>query len=98
MKTYRVKMKTLSAGPNGMRLPDKVYPVSYKEARALVDGHYATAVDPLPELEGEPVQPAEEAPDPFEEAQAEAEEIQPDEEEENEGEEPKKGRKRSKQK
>lgn len=40
----RVKMLTLSAGPDGSRLPGKTYTVSAEEGKALVDGGYAVEV------------------------------------------------------
>lgn len=37
----RVKMKTISAGPNGVLHPDTTYPVDETFAKALVSGGYA---------------------------------------------------------
>ncbi|MHB0929184.1 MAG: hypothetical protein ACYC3W_09850 [Candidatus Nanopelagicales bacterium] len=36
-----VKMKTLDAGPNGVRYPGKTYLVPKAEAKALVSGNHA---------------------------------------------------------
>lgn len=41
----KVKMKTLSAGPDGVMDIGKVYDVTAKEAKALIEGRYAEAVD-----------------------------------------------------
>lgn len=46
-KTVRVRMKTLSAGPLGARRPGDEVTVSLEEARQLVDGGYADALEPL---------------------------------------------------
>lgn len=40
----KVKMLTLSAGPDGARQPGKTYPVSAEEGKALIDGGYAVEV------------------------------------------------------
>lgn len=40
----RVKMKTLMAGPDGTRYPDKVYLVSSQEGKDLIAGGYAVEV------------------------------------------------------
>jgi hypothetical protein len=40
----KVKMLTLSAGPDGTRQPGKVYLVSADEGKVLVDGGYAVEV------------------------------------------------------
>lgn len=37
-----IKMITISSGPDGVMHPDTIYPVEDKEAKALVDGGYAT--------------------------------------------------------
>lgn len=47
-----VRMKSLSAGPAGVRLPGSTHPVSAAEAKQLVDGGYAELV------EGSPVEQA----------------------------------------
>lgn len=49
----KVKMKTLDAGPNGVRIPGQVVDVDAKEAQALVDGGYAEYVEKKQEV-GEP--------------------------------------------
>lgn len=36
-----IKMKTLDAGPNGVRFPGKTYLVPKSEAKALVSGNHA---------------------------------------------------------
>lgn len=43
-------MRTLSAGPNGVMEAGKTYTVSEEEARQLVDGRYAEALEPFPEV------------------------------------------------
>lgn len=40
----KVKMRSLMAGPDGTRLPGKIYPVSPEEAKELIDGGYAESV------------------------------------------------------
>ncbi len=40
----KVKMITLSAGPDGARQPGKTYPVSAEEGKALIEGGYAVEV------------------------------------------------------
>jgi hypothetical protein len=40
----KIKMKTLQAGPDGVRLPDHIYPVPDAEARVLITGGYAVEV------------------------------------------------------
>lgn len=41
----RVRMKTLMAGPDGVRKPDAVYDLPTAEAQALIDGGYAVKVE-----------------------------------------------------
>lgn len=41
----KVRMITLSAGPDGARLPGKTYLVSAEEGKALIDGGYAVEVN-----------------------------------------------------
>lgn len=45
----KIKMRTLSAGPDGVMDVGKIYTVSVEEARQLVDGRYAEALEPFPE-------------------------------------------------
>ena len=50
----KVRMKTLMAGPDGTRFPDKVYPVSAQEGEDLIAGGYAEEVKaetPKPQAE-----------------------------------------------
>ena len=44
----QVKMKTLSCGPEGSRLPGKVYEVPDAEGEQLIKGQYADRVGPAP--------------------------------------------------
>jgi len=54
----RIKMNTLSAGPNGTRYPGAEYDVPTSEAESLIAGRFAVAVEaPAPA-------PVEEAPAP----------------------------------
>jgi hypothetical protein len=57
----KIKMQTLSAGPAGIRQVGQTLDVSEKEARDLIDGHYAVAVEVPAVREAAPVAPA--APD-----------------------------------
>ena len=41
----KVKMLTLQAGPNGVREPGKVYDIPAIEAKSLIGGGYAQAVE-----------------------------------------------------
>jgi hypothetical protein len=43
----RIKMKTISAGPDGAMEAGKVYPVSNEIAQSLVNGGYAEYVEDL---------------------------------------------------
>ena len=59
MDTVRVKMKTLSAGPNGVMREGGEYEVPADQAKALIDGHYAEACgEPSRPHKGEPVETA----------------------------------------
>lgn len=40
----KIKMKSLMAGPDGTRYPDKVYQVSTQEGKDLIAGGYAEEV------------------------------------------------------
>ena len=53
----KIKMITLMAGPVEVRLPGKVYDVPAREANALVQGGYATLVDPPPAAQAEDAAP-----------------------------------------
>jgi hypothetical protein len=50
----KVKMLTLSAGPDGARQPGRIYPVSAEEGKALVDGGYAVEVKSTDAANAEP--------------------------------------------
>lgn len=41
----KIKMITMSAGPEGSMHPGKTYDVDPKEGNALIEGRYAEAVD-----------------------------------------------------
>lgn len=41
----KIKMRTLSCGPDGTMHPDKVYEVAKKDAEELIKGGFAVAVD-----------------------------------------------------
>lgn len=41
----KIRMLTLSAGPNGVRMAGQVIDVDQKEAKALIEGGYAEAID-----------------------------------------------------
>lgn len=51
----KIKMKTLQAGPNGVRQPGKVYDVPAAEADALISGGFAEKVKIVEKAE--PVKP-----------------------------------------
>jgi len=57
----RVRMRTLSAGPRGVRRPGEEHEVSEEEGRALVKGHYADEVRKPPKPEQAVAGPAETA-------------------------------------
>lgn len=40
----KIRMKTLSAGPAGVRHPGKTYDLAEDQARDLIAGNYATAI------------------------------------------------------
>lgn len=48
----RIQMKTLAAGPNGVRIPGKTYDVAEDEGRGLVDGGAAVALAARPQAAG----------------------------------------------
>lgn len=52
----RVRMKTLMAGPDGVRRPDTVHDLPTAEAEALIAGGYAEKVEKTttPEASSEP--------------------------------------------
>lgn len=49
----KIKMKTTSCSPLGIKLKDKVYEVGAEEGKQLVDGNFAELIeaDPAPEVE-----------------------------------------------
>lgn len=47
-KTMKIRMRTTSAGPDGVRLAGSVCIVSEVEGKALIDGRYATEVVAAP--------------------------------------------------
>ncbi len=49
----KVKFKTLSAGASGVIRPGDVVEVSESEAKLLIDGGYAGAVESAPEVKAE---------------------------------------------
>lgn len=63
----RVRFKSISAGPNGVRLPGQEFEVSDEEGFALIEGRYAELVVPE-EAELEDQSPADDSfsPDPDE--------------------------------
>jgi len=50
----KVTMITLSASPDGARLPGKTYSVSAEEGKALIDGGYAVEVKSTDAAKAEP--------------------------------------------
>lgn len=53
-----IRMKTLSAGPDGVRLPGSKHDLSKAEEQALVDGNYAEFVrSPMPKSTPTPSSP-----------------------------------------
>jgi hypothetical protein len=49
----KIKMKTTSAGPDGIRMAGQIVDTDLKEAKELIDGGYAEAVEE-PEDEEKP--------------------------------------------
>jgi hypothetical protein len=41
----KISMKTLASGPNGVLRPGEVYNLSDEEAKQLIEGRYAEAVE-----------------------------------------------------
>lgn len=50
----KIKMKTTSCSPLGIKLQDKVYEVGAEEGKALVDGNFAELIEPEPAPAPEP--------------------------------------------
>lgn len=50
----QIRMKTLMAGPNGVRHPGEVCMISPEEAAVLIDGDYAEAVFTAEEIAAKP--------------------------------------------
>ena len=59
----RVKMKTIYAGASGTCQPDHIIDLPEAEAKGLVDGGYAVAVDQAPEDGEQAPEDGEQAPE-----------------------------------